>query len=370
MKQKKEPSAFEKKMNDFIAQYLTSVPLVQKLFFVDHLRVMVKAGLSLIEALDVMSKEMENAKLKLVVGELKADVEKGTQLSEAMKKHPKVFPTMYIHMIEAGEVAGKMEEALEQVEIQMRKSHELTSAVRGAMIYPAVVLTAMLSVGVMMAVFVLPKLLEVFKEFDAELPLMTRILIQVIDVTKEPLNMVMIVGVLVGLVAAFIYGLKKSPGFKHGVHTMNVHLPIAGKIIKKINLARFSLTLSSLLKSTIPIIDATDITAETCGNVLYRDALHKAAEEIKTGKPLSEILSRYEKLFPPMVTEMVMVGERSGQVDQLLEELANFYNDDVSKTMKNFSTIIEPVIILILGVAVAVMAVAVIMPMYSLAQSF
>ena len=168
----------------------------------------------------------------------------------------------------------------------------------------------------------------------------------------------------------FISSLRKFPDFKRFVHKINLHLPIFGKIMKKINLARFSLTLSSLLKSTIPIIDAVQITADTCGNVIYRDILKQAAEKIKTGTPLSEILSQNPSLFPPMVTEMIMVGERTGEVQQLLDELSAFYGSEGDKTMKNFTAIIEPVIIINLGVAVAFMAIAVIMPMYSLVQNF
>ena len=147
-------------------------------------------------------------------------------------------------------------------------------------------------------------------------------------------------------------------------------MPIIGPVIKKINLAEFSLTLSSLLKSTIPIIEAVEISAETCGNANYEQALKTAAAQIKSGEPLSQILRAFPKLFPPMVTEMIMVGERSGQVDKMLDELSQFFGDEVDKTMKNFSVIIEPIIILVLGVAVAGIAVAVIMPMYSLAQDF
>ena len=154
------------------------------------------------------------------------------------------------------------------------------------------------------------------------------------------------------------------------IHKINLNLPIFGAVIKKINLARFSLTLSSLLKSTIPIIQAVEITSETCSNITYKQALKGAVENIKTGQPLSEVLATHDKLFPPMVTEMVMVGERSGEVDRLLQELSEFYGEEVDKTMKNFSTIIEPVIILLLGGAVAGLAVAVIMPIYSLVNNF
>ncbi len=370
MQKERKISALEQKLNAWKTHYLTGIPFVQKIFFVDHLRTMVHAGLSLTESLEVLHKEIENKKLAEIIGEIKLGVEKGRQLSEVLSEHPKAFPPIYVKMIASGEVSGKLEESLEQVTTQMQKSQELTSSIRGAMIYPTVILVAMGGIGIMMVTVVLPKLMTLFEEFNAELPLATRILIAITNFMSKPINLILLVVIITGLIIGFIMGLKKSPGFKHGVHAVNLHLPIIGKVMKKINLARFSLTLSSLLKSTIPIVDATDITAETCGNVLYREALHAAAEKIKTGTPLSEILAGYHQLFPPMVTEMIMVGERSGEIDQLLQELANFYGKEVDKTMKNFTQVIEPIIILVLGLAVAGMAVAVIMPMYTLVQTF
>ncbi|MBU2542026.1 type II secretion system F family protein [Patescibacteria group bacterium] len=366
----KDLSPFEQNMNSFITDHLTHIPSIQKMFFIEHLHTMIHAGLSLVESLETLSKEIENKKLKRVIFEIKIDIEKGKPLGETLSKHPKAFPPIYVKMIEAGELSGKLEESLKQVASQMEKNNKLLSSIRSAMVYPIVIITAMIAIGIMMVTVVLPKLTDLFKEFDAELPLATRALIAFTDFASKPLNLSIILISIIAIIFLFIFSLKKYPKFKKFIHNLNLHIPIFGKIIKKINLARFSLTLSSLLKSTIPIIDAVNITGDTCGNVIYRDFLKNTAEKIKTGTPLSEILREGDMLFPPMVTEMIMVGERTGEIDQLLEELANFYSSEVDKTMKNFATIIEPVIILILGLAVAGIAVAVIMPMYTLVQSF
>lgn len=348
----------------------TRITFVDKIFFIDHLRTMIHASLSLVEALHILSREIQNKKFKSIVLKIKEEVEKGRQLSEVLNEYPKVFPSIYVKMIESGEVSGKLDETLEQIVIQMKKTHALVSSVRSAMIYPAVIVSVMGVVGLLMATMVLPKLVEIFKDFGSELPIATRILIGITNFLSNPLNLALVITALIGFVVMFVLALQKSFAFKKIMHTVNVSLPIAGPVIKQINLARFSLTLSSLLKSTIPIIDAVDITADTCTNLLYREALHTTAKEIKSGRPLSEILERYPRLFPPMVTEMVMVGERTGEVDRLLIELATFYGDEVDKTMKNFTVIIEPVLILLLGAAVAGVAVAVILPMYTLVQNF
>lgn len=350
--------------------HLTHISFVQKIFFLDHLRIMVRASLSIVEALDILSKEIQNKKFKYIATQIKGDVETGRSLSEIFGLYPAIFPSIYVKMIESGEISGKLDESLEQIVNQMKKSNALTSSIRSAMIYPAIIIIAMGGIGIMMATVVLPKLIEIFQEFDAELPLATRVLIAVINFMSVPLYLILTVIALVSLTLAFTLLLRKIPRFRHAVHALNLHLPIFGNVIREINLAQFSLTLSSLLKSTIPIIDAMDITADTCSNALYRESLHETAKQIKTGTDLSVVLRSSPKIFPPIVTEMIMVGERSGQVAQMLNELSDFYSNEVDKTMKNFTAIIEPLIILILGVAIAGVAVAIIMPMYSLVQNF
>lgn len=349
---------------------LIPISFVQKIFFLHHLRTMLHASLSLVEALDTLSKEMPNKKFKRVIELALGDVEKGKSISEVFGGYPEIFPSMYVKMIASGEMSGKLDESLDQIVIQMKKTHALTGSIRSAMMYPAVIIAAMGGIGILMATVVLPKLIEIFKDFDAKLPLPTRVLIAVIDFGSVPLNLALIVGACAALIAGWIFLLKKSLPFKRTMHRANLRLPILGPVIRQINLARFSLTLSSLLKSTIPIIDAVDVAANTCTNMLYREALHETAKNIKTGEALSYLLRETPRLFPPIVTEMIMVGERSGQIDQMLVELSDFYGAEVDKTMKNFTTIIEPIIILLLGVAIAGVAVAIIMPMYSLVQNF
>ena len=365
-KKPRQLSPLEIKINAWVSDHLSRVPVMQKILFVSHLKTMVKAGLSLIDALRILSEEIENKKLKMIIGEIKDGVEQGLQLSEVLAKYPKIFPSIYVSMIGAGETAGKMETALEQVSIQMKKSHELTSRIKGAMMYPAVIIVAMIGISIEVVVFILPKLLIMFKDFGAELPLPTRILIFITDFTAN--YGLWMLAVIILLVITVIWLIKK-PKIKRVVHATNLKLPIIGVIIKKINLARFTLTLSSLLESTIPIIDATRISSEVLGNVIYKESLISVSESLKKGEALSDILRRFPNIFPPMVTEMIMVGERSGKTEDMLRELAEFYGNEVDTTMRNFTTIIEPIIILALGSAVAGIAVAVIMPMYSLADT-
>lgn len=345
---------------------LETIKFTQKIFLFENLRVMIKAGLSITESLSIVAAQTTSEKLRRIVSQVSAEVEKGRSLSETLEKFPQLFPPIYVKMIAAGEVSGKLDESLSQAVEQMKKSYAMTSKIRGAMVYPIVVLTAVIGIGIEMIVFVLPKILTIFTEMSVPLPLPTRILIGTSDFLIN-YGLFVLFGVII-LTIAFFKALK-NPNFVRFLDRLILRSPIFGNISKQINLARFSLTLSSLLKSAIPIIDALHITSDVVSNMLYKDALKDTSQKIKTGRPISEVLAEYPKLFPPLVTQMIMVGERSGTLENLLNELSSYYNDEVDQILKNISTIIEPVIILILGVVVGGLAVAVIMPMYSLSQA-
>lgn len=363
----KTPSGLELKLNRIFGFFSNHISFVQKMLFVFHLQIMTKAGLSIVASLKILSEELENEYFKSIIKDIKSEVEKGRQLSEVLAEYPKIFPPIYVTMIAAGEAAGKMEEALTQVSTQMKKSHELSSHIRGAMIYPAVILVAILGISIEMVFFILPKIMVMFEDFKSDLPLATKILIGFVKFTQS-YGLYLLAGFILFIIL-FFWALKNI-AFKKSIHHFTLKLPIFGAVIKKINLARFTLTLSSLLESTIPIVEAAKITATVQTNLMYHDSLMEVSEALKRGDTLSKILMNYPEIFPPMVTEMIMVGEEAGKMDDMLKELAEYYGNEVDETMKNFSVIIEPVIIVVLGLVVAGIAVAVIMPMYSLAQAF
>jgi len=361
--QKKSAIArFRNKLNEKFG----TVPFVQKFMLIHHLEIMTKAGLSIVNCLNVLSSEIENPKLKKVVIEIKNEVETGKQLSEVLSKYPKIFPPIYVSMIGAGEIAGKLEESLGQISNQMKKSQHLNAKIRNAMIYPAVIITAMIGISFFVVFYIMPKILVMFEEMNAELPLATKILINITKFAQHYWWLIIIV--VFTIIFGFIKAMKIY-SFRKKMHCIFLSLPIFGTIIKKINLARFTLTLSSLLASTIPIVEAVKVSSEVLRNIIYRENLLAAAGALKQGESLSSTLSENPNIFPTMVTEMIMVGEQTGKVEKMLGELSEYYNNEVEDTMNNFSSIIEPVIILMLGLGVAGIAVAVIMPMYSLAQN-
>jgi len=344
-----------------------SAPLAQKVFFTENLKVMIHAGLSMSEALNTLSLQAESKLLKQVINELRSDVETGKLLSSSMQRFPKMFPDIFVSMIQIGEVSGTLEQSLLELTQQMKKDYNLRSKVKGAMTYPIVILVAMLGITGGLLVFVLPKLLSIFKEFGAaNLPLPTRILMAASDFTNEH-GLLMLVGLILFTILMVMI-IRTKPG-RSVFHKMIIAGPIIGPIAQKVNLARFCRTISGLLRTDIPVVQAFEVTAKVLGNVHYHEAVEKAAERIKKGDTISRSIGAYPKLFPPLVVQMIYVGERSGNVDALLGDVAEFYETQVDQVLDNLSSIIEPVLILFLGGMVGGIALSVMMPLYSLTES-
>lgn len=363
-KEKKEGGLIAK-INDLFLN-LSRVSLKEKLIFVQHLGIMLKSGISLSKALKTLAEQSENKLFVKILNKITADVDNGVSLAESLRPYKKIFGELFISMIESGEISGNLEKILSQLYIQMKKQHELISKVKGALTYPIVILVAMGGIGAFMIVVVVPKLTAMLKEFGAELPLPTKILIAVSDAIVQ--NWLTAILIFIALVFLIIKILKTYKG-KYYFQTALLKMPIISPIIKKINLAQFSRTISTLLKTDIMIIKTFQITANVVGNLHYREALLEMGEKIKKGGQINEVIKNYPKLFPPVVVQMILVGEQTGELDNILDELAGFYENEVDQVMDNLPSIIEPLLILILGCGVGAMAVAIIMPMYSMTSS-
>jgi type IV pilus assembly protein PilC len=367
-KKKREAADKPVTLMERLRRRFLKVKLPQKIFFTENLRVMIKAGLSLTEALRTLALQTESKGFRAVITAVQGDVEKGVSLSQALGTYPRVFEPIYVNMISAGEVSGTLEKTLQQLTQQMKKDYELVSKIRGAMTYPAVILGATVLIGIGMMVFVIPQILSIFEEIGTDqLPLPTKILIFVSDFMQH--HFIILALGTVALVTAFLWSIKTRPGM-YVWHKFLLKLFVVGPVIKKINLARFSRTLSALLRTDIPIVQSLQITSDIVRNVYYRDALLKAAEAIKKGDQISQVLERNGKLFPPLTVQMIAVGERAGTIDQMLEEIADFYESEVSQVMNNMSSIIEPFLIIFLGAAVGGIALAIITPIYALTTKF
>jgi len=357
--------SFLKKIN-LSLENLRGIPSSEKLFFVQYLGVMIKAGLSLSPSLKTLAKQTKNKNFKRILLSVQQNIEIGESFSYSLSQHPKVFKELFVNMIEAGETSGNLEKVLSQLHIQMKKDHDLISKIKGALIYPIIVIIAMIGIGTAMIVFVIPKISEVYKEVNATLPLATRALISLSDFV---VNNGLMAGTATVILIILIIKIINTPKGKYQFDKLLLKLPIIATIIKKINLARFARTLGSLLKTDIPIIKSFQITSKVLGNSLYREAVKTTTQDLEKGVSIEETLKKFSHLFPPTVIQMIATGEQSGTTDEMLENLANFYEEEVNRTMENLPSVIEPILIIVLGVAVAAMAIAIIMPMYSLTQA-
>lgn len=363
--EERDPKKKQRGLRKTLAR-LTTISALEKVLFTRYLEVMLRSGLSLVKALAILAEQTENKRLKKIILELRGHVEKGATLHDSLAKYPHVFSKLYVSLVKTGEVSGKLDDILDQLAVQLKKDRDLVKKVTGAMIYPALVFAAMIGVGLIMMLFILPRLVAIFEDFDTQLPLPTRILIAVSKFTQS--YILWILGGA-GLLAFLLFRFMRSQTGRRLCHRLYLRIPVFGKVVKKFNIARFVRNFGSLLSSGMPILQALEIVGDALGNICYQKAVKSSGDDVQKGLSLGKILSKTPHLFPPLVTQVIEVGEETGRLDDLLERLAGFYEEDVDQTMKNISTIIEPVIMLVMGGAVGAMAVAVILPIYSVTSA-
>lgn len=353
------------KLRERIPFLRPKISATQKVFFIEQLQVMTRAGVPLTSTLRTLEAQATAPHLKEVLNDLTLRIEEGRSLSEALRLHEADFGELMINMIAAGETSGRLEEVFSQIYLQMRKDHEIVSRVRNALIYPIIVVIAMLGIGTGMVVFIIPKLAELFSGSGVKLPLPTRMLLGLSDVVSNH-GILILVGLIL-FIAAFSWTIHQKAG-RLLWHRFLLMMPIVGNISRKINMARFARSVSSFLKTDIPIVKTLATTSHVLANVQYQNALMDASERISKGTTLHDVLQHYPNLFNPTMLEMIAVGEQSGALDDILAEAATFYEDEVGQIMSTMPTILEPILMILLGLGVGGMAVAIMLPLYSLTQ--
>ena len=344
-----------------------NIPLPTKIFILDHLRVMLRAGIPIGRALENLGADVAQPKLAAILRDLRATVERGVSLTDALAAHPELLPPVAVELIRSGEQSGTLEKTLAEVTMQLRKDHDLRSRVQGALLYPAIIIGAMSIIGTGVIGIILPRLALLFRDVTVMLPLPTRMLLAFSAfVGSYGLLVVVVLALACALLAAFSRSMR---GRALG-HRMLLAVPgRIGVLAKEVNLARTFRTLAGLLATDIPIVHALELTASTLSNTRYRSAVRAAATRVAHGEALGAVLREERALFPPTSVQVVTVGEETGTLAELFNELANFYEADVDRSLQNLTTIIEPILILIIGVGVAFLAVAVLQPMYTIAQA-
>jgi len=338
----------------------------EKIIFARNLGSMIRAGLSVTRSLSVMEKQAKSKALKKLLADLLGDINKGDPLSSAMKKRPKVFSSLFISMVRAGEESGNLAGSLTIVADQMDKSYALTKKVRGALIYPAVIISIMIVIAILMLIYMVPTLTATFTGMGLELPLSTRVIIAISGFLIHH-TIIVILG-LIGVIFAIVTLFKSSIG-RRAMDVVTLKIPVIGGIVQEVNSARTARTLSSLLSSGVAIVTSLDVTIDVMQNHLYKKALEEVRSAIEKGDQMSTVFEKYEKLYPVFVGEMVAVGEETGKISEMLLGVANYYENEVDERTKDLSTIIEPLLMVIIGAGVGVFAISMLGPTYSLVNN-
>jgi type IV pilus assembly protein PilC len=331
--------------------------------FTRQFSTMIDAGLPLVQALDILSTQVESKAFGKTIAQIKVDVESGATYADALRKHPRVFSELYVNMVAAGEAGGILDTILNRLAAYIEKSMRLKKKVKGAMVYPAVVSSIAVLVIAVIMIFVVPTFSKMFTTLGGVLPLPTRIVINTSNFIAGAGGL-MVFGAIVAVIV-FITQFRRTEKGKHISDTISLRLPIFGTLINKVAVAKFTRTLGTLVSSGVPILDGLEITAKTSGNKVIEYAIMEVRKGVVGGKTLAEPIMK-AKVFPPMVTHMIAVGESTGALDAMLGKIADFYDDEVDDAVSNLTAMMEPMLMVFLGTTVGFIVIAMYLPIFKL----
>jgi type IV pilus assembly protein PilC len=354
----------EKKAGGLNIKFGSGVSQQEVAIFTRQFSVMLDAGLPLVQCLEAIAQQQTNTTFKEILEQIRGDVESGSTLSDAMARHPKVFDTLFSNMIAAGETGGILDTILQRLSIFIEKIVKLKSALRSAMIYPAIILTVAVGAVAIILIKVIPVFRTLFEGFNVQLPLMTRIVIELSRILSSYWIAFLVLFAVIGYALRSYY---RTEGGRLTLDAVLLRVPVLGDIVRKIVVARFTRTLATLLTSGVPILECLDITSRTAGNAVLEGVVKQTRKSIEEGKTMSEPM-KASKFFPAMVTQMVSVGESTGELDNMLMKVADYYEEEVDVVVANLLKILEPVMLVVLGTLVGVIVVSMYMPMFKLIQ--
>lgn len=357
-------SIFKKEIN---IPFLNKINKKEIVIFLRQLAVMFDASLPIVQSFKIIAKQTENPKFKRIINEIADKIEGGAKMSYVMSKYPEVFSDYYVNMVKSGETSGNLDEVLNYLADQEEKSYDVMSKVKGALTYPIVVFVAMIAVFIIMMVYIVPKMLGAITEMGGELPLPTKIIIGTSNFLKD--NIILMIILLILATISIIVALRTKKG-KRTFHLLQIKLPLIGTFFQKIYLTRFTKSFSTLLKNGVPIIQSLRVAGDIIGNEVYKEIIEETISRAEDGDPISAIFSEHEDVIPVMVTQMILVGEKTGKLDYVLEKVSGFYERESSNIVDSVVELITPIIIILLGIVVALIVSAVILPMYSMANQF
>jgi len=347
---------------------LTSLPFLNRIkvkdivIFSRQFAVLISANVAMVQSLKIVLDQTENPKLKGIISEVADDVEAGTRLSEALAKHPKVFTNFFISVIRSGETSGKLEEVLNYLADEMEKDYDMMSKIKGAMIYPAIIFVLLIVVGIVMMVVVVPKLTSILTETGTELPLATKILIGLSNFLVSYWWVLLVGSVAFG--AGFRF-YASTPFGKRNIDLVKLKLPVFGTLFRRIYLVRFTRSMQTLLLGGVTITKSLKISADVVGNEVYKELIEETVKQVEDGNSISSVFVQSPEV-PKMVGQMMSVGEKTGKLDVVLERITYFYGREINNIIANLMTLMEPFILIIMGVAVVGVIMAIMQPMYNM----
>ena len=331
--------------------------------FFRQLATLIEAKVPITQSLSAIGEQTGNRYMKIIIKEISDDVQEGMPLSESLAKHPDIFPPLISSIVKAGEVSGNLQQAVLFVADSIEKNYQLTSKIRGALLYPAFVIAVAVIIGFIVVTVILPKLTGIIKDMGVAVPWYTKVIMWVGDFMSDFWWAVLIV--FFGLIGGFLYYIKTEAG-RHEWDQVELKLPILGNLMRAIYLARFADNLSLMVMAGIPIVRALNVVSEVVGNGVYQAVILRSADEVKTGGHISTVLARSPEM-PPIVSQMVRIGEETGKLGEVLRSVTKFYEQEVEKISRNLTTLIEPVMIVFLGLGVAILVFAILLPIYDIA---
>jgi type IV pilus assembly protein PilC len=331
--------------------------------FTRQFATMIDAGLPLVQCLDILGQQQENASFKKVILKVKEDVESGSTFADALIKHPKVFDALFVNLVAAGEVGGILDTILSRLAEHIEKAMKLAKKIKGAMVYPSTIVAVAAIVTFVLLLYVIPIFAKMFADFGQELPGPTMVVLSMSAFTRKYFLVVVAFFVLVGTGIRWYY--RQEAG-RRNIDRMLLRTPVVGSLLQRIAVARFSRTLGTMVSSGVPILESMDIVAKTAGNKIIEEAILKARGSISEGKTIAEPLME-STVFPPMVTQMVAVGEATGALDTMLNKIADFYDDEVDSAVEALTSLLEPMLMVFLGVVIGGMVIAMYLPVFKLA---
>lgn len=356
-----------KKGTEINLNFLNRVKNKDLVLFYRSLSLMISANVPIVKSLRIIAAQVSNPRFKKILNQLTDDVNEGMRFSDALKKHPKVFKNFFIYMIRSGEESGKFEEVLLYLAEQQEKDYEFRSKIKGALSYPIFIFSALIIGGAIMMTFIVPKMVKVLTESNIELPLMTKILISSSNFMRQRWYFIIIL--LAGLVVGLKLFLKSGFG-QRLFETVLLKIPKFGSdLVQKIYLVRLARSLNLLLVGGVPLTQALRVTADAVGNSLYKDMLSKTAIEVEDGNPICSVWAK-SPLIPTMFSQFVSIGEETGRVDEVLAKIGDFYMREVNVIVENFSKLLEPIIMLVMGGAVGFLVISIMLPMFKMSQAF